>query len=266
MRFYLIPLVVLAACLTLASCETMNTQSKENISTAVGAVAGAILGGKLGGNSKALGILIGGIGGALIGKVIGHMLDEHDQQQLTASTYKSLQTSQPQSWHNPNTGVTAKTSIKKTMTEHKNVQVKILKDKVKTLPPMNFIGEEYSANNSLNVRAGPGTDYRVVDKLGTGEHVKVVGQVIGKPWYMISKNGVGSGFVYTSLLTAIPVENQPAPQSAPSVPLPPSQVESATVSATSDCKVVTQEVTLNNGKTATEDVTACRGPNGWQIV
>jgi hypothetical protein len=81
---------------------------------------------------------------------------------------------------------------------------------------------------------------------------------------MISKNGVGSGFVYFNLLAAVPPENQPVAEITS--PVPASKVESATVSATSECKVVTQQVTLDNGKTATEDVTACRGPNGWEIV
>lgn len=58
------------------------------------------------------------------------------------------------------------------------------------------------------MRGGPGIDYLVVDELNSGEHVKVVGQVIGKPWYTIYKNGVGRGFVYVNLLGVAPIENQ----------------------------------------------------------
>jgi len=250
--------------LMLASCETVDGMSKEDMGTAVGGVLGAVIGNKVGGDNKALAMALGAIGGAYLGKTIGRMLDEEDQQRLAASTFKTMRTGEAQSWHNPETGVTAKTSIKETSTQTRQVQVKVLKDKVKEVPPMDLIGEEYSASSSINVRGGPGTDYVIVDKLAAGEHINVVGKVDGKPWYMISRGGVGSGFVYSNLLAALPAEKWSMAEA--DVQVPASEVAAVSVNATRDCRVVSQEVTLDNGQTATEDVTACRGSNGWEIV
>lgn len=265
MRSILSLLTAMAVGLSLVACQTNGNQSNAQIGTAVGALAGAFIGNRLGGKNKALGTVLGAAGGALIGNAIGRMLDAEDQKRLNASTYQSLETGQPRQWYNPKSGVRARTTVKASSVERQQVQVPILKDKVKSVPPLRFIGDEYSTSHDVNVRGGPGTDYKVVDSLKGGEHVKVVGQVIGKPWYMVSRNGVGSGFVYTSLLKAAPPETTAmVAQSEPATPA--SQVKSATVNATSDCRVVTQQVTLGNGKSATEDVRACRGPDGWKII
>ncbi|VAW78077.1 hypothetical protein MNBD_GAMMA15-1112 [hydrothermal vent metagenome] len=250
--------------LTLMSCESVEGLSKENLGTALGAVAGAVIGSKVGGDNKTLAIALGAAGGAYLGKTIGRMLDERDQQRLAASTLETLRTGEEQSWHNPETGVTAKTSVKESSTQHQQLQVRVLKDKVKEIPPMELVGEEYSTGKSVNVRGGPGTNYVVVDKLAAGERIHVVGKVVDKPWYMISRGGVGGGFVYSNLLTAVPVEDWSIAETE--TPAPDSAVETVAVATTSDCRVVTQNITLKNGKSATEEVTACRGPNGWEIV
>jgi len=257
--------MIVAVTLSTAGCNTTEGgMSKEDIGTATGAIIGGLLGNKVGGKNRALVTALGVGIGAYVGKTIGHMLDEQDKQRLAQSTLKTMQTGQPQSWHNPDTGVTARTTVKQTTTEKQQVQVKVLKDKVKEVPPMDLVGEEYSANSSINVRGGPGTDYVVVDKLGAGEHVNVVGKVTGKSWYMISRGGVGSGFVYSPLMSAVPVENRAVAKTE--APIPENEIQDTAVTATRDCRVVSQEVTLDSGKTATEDVTACRGPNGWEIV
>jgi uncharacterized protein YgiM (DUF1202 family) len=134
---------------------------------------------------------------------------------------------------------------------------------VKQVPPLQFIGEDYAAQSEINVRGGPGTDYTVVDQLQRGAEVRVVGKVIDRDWYMISQNGAGSGFVASNLLkplgkATIEQKSEPAPAGA--------DVAQASVAASSTCRVVTQQVTTKNGQTASQDVKACRGPNGWEIV
>lgn len=83
--------------------------------------------------------------------------------------------------------------------------VSILKDKVEQVPPLDFIGETYRANNKVNIRSGPDTDYKIVGNLQSGDAVYVVAKVQGKNWYMIRQNNVASGFVHSDLL-------EPAPQ------------------------------------------------------
>ncbi|MDL0429808.1 SH3 domain-containing protein [Marinobacter sp. TBZ242] len=264
MKHTLIVAILATASFTMSSCRTMETVSKEDIGTVAGAIGGAWVGHRVGGDNKTLATAVGAAGGALIGRTIGRMLDERDRQRLSASTHETIRTGQPRSWHNPETGVSAKTSVKQTTTQQEQTQVRVLKGKVKEVPPLEFIGEEYSPGGNVNVRGGPGTDYVVVDTLRAGEHINVVGKVKDKPWYMVSRGGVGSGFVYSTLLTSVPEENRTG--DANQDPVPESQVQRAAVSATRDCRVVTQEVTLDNGKTTAEEVTACRGPDGWEIV
>ena len=74
-----------------------------------------------------------------------------------------------------------------------SVAVPVLKDRVQQVPPLELIGEPYRATADANVRGGPGTDYVVVGNLSRSETVTVAGKVEGRPWYMISQGGAGSG-------------------------------------------------------------------------
>jgi len=257
-------IIIVGLALSLVNCKTIEGLSKEDYGTAIGAITGAAIGNNVSDDNRALSTVLGTAGGAYLGKVIGRMLDERDQQRLTLSTQETMRTGEAQRWHNPDTGVTAETSVKESSTQKQQVEVKVFKGKVTEVPPLNLIGEEYRANKKVNVRGGPGTDYVVVDELAVGEHTNVVGEVIGKSWYMVSRGGVGSGFVYSSLLTEVPLEDWSVAETEESIPV--GVVDVATVTATRDCRVVTQEITLENGESAVEEVTACRGPNGWEIT
>ncbi len=256
--------VSMAVALGVAGCAENGQIDKTRMGVAIGAVAGAALGAKAAGHNKALGAVLGGLVGGLVGGKIGAMLDEHDRARLAQSTEATIRTGQSQTWTNPDTGVTASTVVREEVAAApKPVQIPILKDKVQKLPPLELIGEDYIATGSANVRGGPGTDYVVVDRLGKAQTTRVVGKVVDADWYLVSKNDVGSGFVSGSLL-------RPAPASAPTAPAaqprqPSAGVAEVSVAATSTCRVVTQEVS-KAGETTSQDVKACRGPNGWEIV
>lgn len=247
-----------------ASCQTEGGWSKTQVGAAVGALTGAAVGASVS-HDKGKGALIGALAGGLIGGGIGKMLDERDKQHLAQSTQQTISTGAPQAWSNPETGVTVKTQVKQEVAQQQQVQIPVLKDKVQQVPPLEFIGEDYTATKAANVRGGPGTDYTIVSKLGAGQTTRVVGKVVNQPWYMVSENNVGSGFVSTDLLKVAPASATPVAPPATSAP-PAADVAQATVEGSSTCRVVTQQVTTKDGQTASEDVKACRGPNGWEIM
>jgi surface antigen len=257
---------VLAASLMASSCTDTGGLSKTQVGAAVGALTGAAVGASVT-HDKSKGALVGALVGGLVGGGIGKMLDERDKQHLAQSTQQTLSTGTPQTWSNPETGVSVKTEVKSTTTQPQQAQIPVLKDKVQQVPPLEFIGEDYTTTKQANVRGGPGTDYKIVSKLEAGQTTRVVGKVVNQPWYMVSENNVGSGFVSTDLLKASPAPATPAaPPATPPAAPPASDVAQATVEGSSTCRVVTQQVTTKDGQTATEDVKACRGPNGWEIM
>jgi len=258
--------VIAAGALLVSSCATTDgsgTGTKTQSGAGIGAIAGALLGAAVS-KDKTKGALIGAAAGALVGAGIGRYLDEQDKQKLAASTQQTITTGTAQSWTNPETGVTGKTEVKQTVAETQQRQISVLKDKVEQVPPLDFIGEDYTATSNVNVRGGPGTDYKVVSTLDKGATTRVVGKVTDQNWYMISQNDVASGFVSAGLLKPGGTSTMATPAAAPAPAS--SEIATADVSATSTCRVVTQQVTLKNGQTESQDVKACRGPNGWEIM
>jgi len=257
---------VLVASLTLTSCADNGSMSKAQVGAVVGSLTGAAVGAGVS-HDKGKGALVGALVGGLVGAGIGKALDEQDRKRLAASTQATIATGAPQSWSNPETGVSAKTQVKSTVAQQEQRQIPVLKGKVQQVPPLEFIGEDYTTLKAVNVRGGPGTDYEVVSKLPAGANTRVVGKVVNQPWYMVAENNVGSGFVSADLLKPAPVPaTAPAAPATPTIETPPGDVAQATVAGTSTCRVVTQQVTLKDGKTSSEDVKACRGPNGWEIM
>src|SRR5690606_14156231 len=140
------------------------------------------------------------------------------------------------------TGVRAQTVVKEVPQPVPQPRtIPVLKDKVKQVPPLDFIGEDYAAADDINVRGGPGTDYTVVGQLQRGAEVRVVGKVIDRDWYMISQNGAGSGFVSANLLK--PMGKAAVAQKPQTAAPANADVAQATVAASSTCRVVTQQVT-----------------------
>jgi len=252
--------VILVCAFGLSSCATTDGSNTQD-GAVIGAIAGALLGAALS-EDKEKGALIGAAAGGLIGAGIGRFLDTRDRQRLAQSTEQTIVTGEAQTWSNPETGVSARTTVTATTEEPQAREIPVLKDRVEQTPPLEFIGESYVAKSASNVRGGPGTDYKVVGRLDPGTSTQVVGKVEGKEWYMVAEQNVANGFVATSLLPS----GGTAPPPAQTKQIDASQVATANVQGTSDCRIVQQQVTLADGRNMTEDVKACRGPNGWEIV
>ncbi|MBX3631260.1 MAG: SH3 domain-containing protein [Nitrosomonas sp.] len=239
----------------------MEQLSKQQTGTAIGGTIGAVLGNQFGGNNKVMWTTFGALGGALLGNQIGKFLDERDQQRMVQVTEQTIATGQTHTWSNPENNTRGEARVIATETKQEPVKVKVLKKKISKVPPLDIIGQTYRATTNSNLRGGPGTDYVVVGNLTENEIVNVVGKVRDKDWYLISHDGVGSGFIHTPLLEAAPTE-APTP---PETPIAESDVGEEHVAANRVCRKIEQSVSLANGSSHTETIDACQGPTGWEV-
>lgn len=233
---------------------------KQTTGAVGGAIAGGLVGSQVGGGSgRLLAIAAGALLGAWAGSEIGRQLDENDRLAMEQASQRALATDISQRWSNPDSGANGQVTVTSTTRESRSRPLPVLKARVDQLPPMELIGEAYAPSVTTNVRSGPGTAYRVVGQLPRGEPTHVVGRVEGAPWYLVSQNGTGIGFVSASLLQ--PTSAKPLMKAVDE-----KDVERQTVEVTETCKSAVQNVTLRDGMTHSEEITACKQPDGsWKI-
>jgi len=257
MRSRVVKLVtVILITLPLTSCKSRGT--REDIGKIAGGILGAVVGEKIG--SKKYGATLGLLFGAYIGGKIGERLDEGDRARMAIATQRSVINGNNNSWTNPKNKTAGQSRVVSTTTKPKPIKVKVLKSKVKKVPPLEIIGANYLASKVVNVRGGPSTEYVVVGKLKKEEAVRVVGQVKGQSWYMISEGGAGSGFVYKSLLSPAPTV-----EVAENTEVDATDIVEEQVAANTLCREIENTATLADGTKIKEKLTACQGPNGWEI-
>lgn len=259
-QFIKLTLVVIIT-LAISSCETMGTMPNQQIGTLLGGTVGAVVGNQLGGKNKAIWTTVGAAAGALVGNQIGKYLDERDRQRMAQVTEQTIATGETHSWSNPENNTRGEARVIATQTKEEPVRVKVLKKKVTQVPPLDIMGQTYRATKQSNLRGGPGTDYVVVGKLAANEAVNVVGKVKDDDWYLISHDGVGSGFVYTSLM-------EPAPTEVPSSsdePIAENDITEEQVASNRVCRQIEQVVTLEDGSSHSETIDACQSPTGWEV-
>ena len=260
--------LITASTLLLAGCQGAGLDKENSMllgavaGSTLGGVGGYFLGGALGGAvTTTVVTLAGAAAGAWLGTQIAAYLSEEDQQRAAQSFQTAAATGEANSWKNPETGVSGTTEVVSTRTASQPVAVPVLKDRVEQVPPLDLIGEPYVATRSADVRGGPGTDYRTVAELESGKTVMVAGKVQAAEWYMISEGGAGSGFVATDRLDKAALDAALAMGATPA-----GEVEEQLVTAAQTCRTVQQTITLADGSTHAEDVTACQTANGWQVV
>ena len=142
----------------------------------------------------------------------------------------------------------------------------VKKDRVEEVPPLELIGERYEATDNVNVRGGPSTKYKKVGLVSDGEAVMVSGKVKSKDWFMISRDGAGSGFVHKDYFNLTDdVAGKQRSVDARDDQSADENIATVSVEAERKCRTVEQTVTLESGETQTDTVTACKGPNGWEV-
>jgi uncharacterized protein YcfJ len=255
--------------LVLSGCAAMSEDQKAALGKAVGAVSGGVVAGQLTDDIdndavRAAVILAGAAAGAYIGDQFAKALTQRDQEKLFIAQQQAAGSGETATFTGED-GVTGRVSVvndKPIEKQEKTVQVKVLKDKVEQTPPLNLVGAAYSPKNVINVRSGPGTDYKKVAQLAGGESVQVIGEALPEQkWYLISQlpDGTAGGYVYSSLMSpsSDPVEYGQASAEA---------VSHVSVQANVVCKTVRQEVTTADGP-ITEDIRVCQQGDGtWKLA
>ena len=215
--------------------------NKQTGTTVVGGLLGGVLGNRIAGRgSRTLGTLIGGALGAAAGGAIGCKLQKNDQAKAERAMEDAVATGQDQKWDNPETGASGTVDVSNST----GAGIGDLRFARGVEPASGYskVGATYTATAAANIRSRPGTDGAVLGRLATGQRVWVPASVAGKPWFLLSDNGEGQGYVSNALL------KREAVQSA------------------SACRMVTQTVEASGSGSASETYQACKGKDGNWVM
>lgn len=215
----------------------------------IGAVAGGLLGGFLGNRiagrgSRTLGTILGGALGAAAGSALGCKLQKNDREKAERAVQDAVVTGKDQSWSNAETGASGTVEVDEDLARAGIADLKMGPD-VEPASGYTSLGAAFVATANVNVRAAPGTNAAILNRLATGQRVWVPAQVTGQPWFLVSDGGVAQGYV--------------------SAPLMKRAV--ATQIAASNCRVVTQTVNVPGEGQQSEKLQACKGSDGnWSMT
>ena len=275
-------------CAMLAGCATMemSEEDKAALGGALGAIAGALIANEAGASDWQ--VILAGIAAGYAGYRIGKHLSRGDQDSLqarTASALSNARDGETVEWASEESSATASITTTDTRKEVKDIDL-LRDERVATPPALDIIGKPYaSLGSSVNLRAGPSTSTQVVGSLDKGEVVHAFGQVQGAPWVMIGRNNVALGYVHASLVA----EHDPSAAAQTPVLTQTFELDDVdmeevnreaqatfeiddlvtvgdTVEVATDCRTVKIDIVVGT-QTETENVDACRGPNGgWEAV
>jgi len=230
----------------------------------LGAGVGALLGSQVGGGKgKLAAVAAGALAGAWLGGKATDHLTARDREGIAQTTSTALESGETQTWTNPDTGVQTRVAVKETSTSTAADTWNPPYNGGHTSPAVDYINSPFVATTASNVRSGPGTQHPVMYTLRDGETVTVIGKVKSEDWYMIARNGTGSGFVYAPLLRASSYNAQNdnalrAEMGAPGRNSP---------AAVRECALINQEIILPDGTRQDRDIRACQRPDGsWEAV
>jgi surface antigen len=216
-------------------------------SQTIGAVAGGALGGMLGNRiagsgSRTLGTLLGGALGAAAGSALGCRLQRNDRMRAERAAQTAIATGNAQTWRNDETGASGTVAVGPVATGLGDLR---FANGVEPASGFAKVGDSFVATSAANIRSAPGTIGQVLGRLAPGQRVFVPAQVRGQPWMLVAEGGVGQGYVSAPLLR---------------------RATTATAAA-SNCRLVTQTVSLPNEPEASEKYHACKGADGqWTMT
>ncbi len=216
---------------------------KQTGGAVIGGVLGGVLGNRIAGRgSRTLGTIIGGALGAATGSAIGCKLQRNDQAKAERAMETAVQTGQNQSWQSEDTGASGKVVVGNAALAGAGLADLKLANGVDPASGYSKVGGSYVATAAANIRSMPSLDGKIVGKLETGQLVWVPASVQGAPWYLISDQGVGQGYVSNALLR-----------------------RDSTATA-SNCRMVKQTVDVPGDGSASETYNACKGSDGRWVM
>lgn len=230
--------------------------NKENIGKGLGVITGAIIGSKIGGGTgRTAAIAAGALAGYWAGGKIGAHLTEIDRKGINQATSKAVSSGKSTSWRNPDTGTSTDISVRKYTTK----AGRSLKPALRRLPPIELLNAYYVPTTDINVRGGPGIDYAILHSIRQGEAVPVAGKVIDSGWYLIAEQGKASGFLYAPLMMFDPRQSS---QSNAIREASYTSQPGRYVARSSNCRLITQKVSLLSGDSESHQFKACQQSNG----
>lgn len=218
---------------------------KQGTGAVIGGVVGAVLGNRIAGRgSRTLGTLLGGALGAAAGSAVGCKLQKNDRDKAERAAQDALETGQSQTWSNADTGASGHVEVTNAgATTGPALAGLKFADGVEPAANFSKVADSFTTRAATNLRAGPTTAAAVRGTLPAGMKVWVPAQVTSQPWMLVAERGVALGYVSSSLLT-----------------------RSSTVAA-SNCKMVTQSVSLPGETEQSESYQACKGSDGaWTMT
>jgi surface antigen len=217
---------------------------KQGTGAIIGGIAGAVLGNVIAGRgNRTLGTLLGGAAGAAAGSAIGCKLQKNDRDKAERAAQDALETGQNQSWTNAETGASGTVAVANAGGSGATLAGLKFADGVEPAGNFTKVGDSYTTKSTANLRAAPNAKGAVRSTLPAGQRVWVPAQVKGQPWMLVSDNGVAQGYVSAPLLAK------------------------TTTASASNCKMVTQSVSLPGESEQSESYQACKGKDGaWTMT
>jgi surface antigen len=219
----------------------------------IGGIVGALAGSQVSKHERGLGAALGAGLGAAAGSWVGCKLQRDDQTRMAQATEQALAYGQPQTWENPNTGASGRVSLAPdsyggSPYAPADLSGLRLASGVQLASAYEPSAPQYAVTTTTSVRAAPSTRSGVTGRLRRGERFQALGRVRGRAWILVGQNGLGVGYVPTSV--ARPVSGY-----------------GYASGAGGDCRVVEQTVNTRDYGADTQRYRACRARNGeWQFT
>jgi surface antigen len=125
-------LFVLALVILLPACQSTETRRAGGlIGSIAGSIGGSYLGSYLGGTAGPLvGAIAGGVGGYYLGSNVGGYLGKDDKQKMAEASQRAYETEEPQTFSNPNSGVSGTAEVVPSAQQGDNRECKIIRQTV----------------------------------------------------------------------------------------------------------------------------------------
>jgi surface antigen len=270
--------LVTAALVALSGCQT--NMSREDWGKTLGTLGGAVLGAAVADEDKRwMGAAIGAAAGYFAGRAIGRYLSEQEREALAGQTVTALdeESAGSRTWQSSQSGTSAKIETGEIAYQSKRKEVQRLKS-VQVIPTIRLENRDYQTTTALNVRGGPGRQYKVITTLKAGDRVSSAGRT-DNGWLMLAKQGVTVGYVHSKYVEPLPEHAQAGDNKSDrglqtesgrqdgfaGIDLDQVEIETATVDAQVGCRDVKISV-MSSAGTETETMHACQKEDGvWEL-
>lgn len=204
-----------------------------------------------------------------IARQVGDDLSEEDAAAISRAVAKALERSpagRKVTWQNSKTGASATLTPGDTSLEKRKIKAAMRKGVVVT-PNMVLIARGYQAARNANLRAGPGTGYKVVGGLAKGERLSALGAVGKGDWILVALDGEVVGYVYAPLVAPDPKARAELREAGSGAePRSGKNLVVETLTVSTSCRTMDYTVRTAQGDPTQDAFQACKASDGaWEI-